>query len=272
MRVRFWGARGSFVAAGPQFVRYGGNTSCVELTEGEHRLILDLGSGAIPLGRTLPGKRTHVLLSHTHIDHIQGFPFFAPVFNPAAKLVIHGPRGAGKKIERVLDESLNPDYSPLYSLSNLSAKLDFQHLGEEPLVIDAFDVTCAALPHGRTVSWGFRVEGGTGTVAYLTDVEYSPQGIPESAISLARDADLLIHDATYTPDDYPPRAGWGHCSWEHALALAERAGAKRLALFHHAPDRTDDEVDVLVAMARNAAGKGTAVIAAMEGDGGVVEI
>ena len=277
MKIRFWGVRGSFVAAGAEFVRYGGNTPCVELTEGDRRLILDLGSGAIPLGKMLLAngaekKKLTVLLSHTHMDHIMGFPFFAPVFHPKYQIDIYGPRGAGKKVDHVLDESLNPDYSPLYSLKNLSAKLEFHNLGEEPFQIHDFEVTAARLPHGKIESYGFRVEGRSGVVAYMTDVGY-PEGVPlDSAIELARDADLVIHDATFGPEDWRGHEKWGHSSWEHALAVAERAGAKKLALYHHATDRTDDEVDKFVALARDAAPKGLAVIGAMEGDSGVVEV
>lgn len=276
MKVRFWGTRGSFVAAGSEFNRYGGNTACVGITEGNRRLILDLGSGAIPLGQAIaaagkPNPRITILLSHTHIDHIQGFPFFAPVFNPRATLAIHGPRGAGKKIDRVLDDALNPDYSPLYSLSNLSAKLEFHSLGEEPCLIEDFSVSCGELPHGKVTSWGFRIEGEAATVTYLTDVEYWPKGPTETALMLARDTDLLIHEATFGPEDYRGHEGWGHGTWEHALEVAERAGAKRLALFHHAPDRTDDQVDVFVALARAAAPKGMEVFGAREGESGIIE-
>lgn len=277
MKIRFWGVRGSFVAAGEEFVRYGGNTACVEVTEGDRRLILDLGSGAIPLGKALLAsgaekKKLVVLLSHTHIDHIQGFPFFAPVFHPKAHIEIYGPRGAGKNIDHVLDESLNPDYSPLFSLKNLSAKIGFHTLGEDPFSIQDFEVTATPLPHGRIESYGFRVAGRSGTVAYLTDVGY-PGGKPvAAAIELCRDADLLIHDTTFGPEDWRAHEKWGHASWEHALSLAEQAGVKKLALFHHAPDRTDDEVDKFVALAREMAPKGLAVLGAMEGEAGVVEI
>lgn len=277
MKIRFWGVRGSFVAAGGEFVRYGGNTPCVEVTEGDRRLILDLGSGAIPLGKMLLGsasekKKLTVLLSHTHMDHIMGFPFFAPVFHPKYQIDIYGPRGAGKKVDHVLDESLNPDYSPLYSLKNLSAKLEFHNLGEEPFQIHDFEVTAARLPHAKIDSYGFRVEGRSGVVAYMTDVGY-PEGVPlDSVIELARDADLVIHDATFGPEDWRGHEKWGHSSWEHALAVAERAGAKKLALFHHATDRTDDEVDKFVALARDAAPKGLVVIGAMEGESGIVDI
>ena len=277
MKIRFWGVRGSFVAAGAEFTRYGGNTPCVEVTEGDNRLILDLGSGAIPLGRALladgaQGRRISILLSHTHIDHIMGFPFFAPVFHPKASLTIYGPRGAGKRIESVLDDSLNPDYSPLFSIANLSAKLEFHELSEKSFRVEGFDITCAPMPHARTVSWAFRIRSGAGTVVYMTDVGY-PGGSPgKSAVALAQDADIVIHDATFSPEEYPQREKWGHASWEHALALAERAGAKKLVLFHHSTDRTDDEVDRFVVLAREAGPKGLQVVGAMEGDGGEIEV
>jgi phosphoribosyl 1,2-cyclic phosphodiesterase len=277
MKIRFWGARGSFVAAGGEYVRYGGNTACVEITEGDRRIIMDLGSGAIPLGAALLAqgaerKKLNVLLSHTHMDHIQGFPFFGPIFHPKAQIDLYGPRGAGRRIDHVLDESLNPDYSPLYSLKNLSAAITFHNLGEEPFTIQDFEVAAAPLPHGRIESWAFRVTSGHGSVAYLTDVGY-PGGVPVSAaVELCRGADLVIHDATFGPEEWREHEKWGHASWEHGLAVAEQAGAAKLALFHHAPDRTDDEVDRFVALAREAAPKGMAVVGAAEGEGGVLEI
>lgn len=267
MRVRFWGTRGSFVAPGAPFVRYGGNTPCVEIRAGSRRLILDLGSGAIALGKSLrePGATQTVLLSHTHIDHIQGFPFFAPAFDREARLVIHGPGGAGKKIDAVLDDALNPDFSPLYSIANLSAELEFHSLSEKPCRIEGFNVVCAPLPHGKIVSWGFRIESQRGSIAYITDVEYARGVIAEAAVGIAKDVDLLIHDSHFAPHEYAEHVGWGHSSWKHAVRVAIAARARSLALFHHGPDRTDEHIDAFVNAARQAATRGLRVFGAAEG-------
>lgn len=259
MKVRFWGTRGSFVAPGTAFQRYGGNTICTEVTSGTSRLVLDLGTGCIPLGHSLAGeaakggsKRFAVLLSHTQIDHIQGLPFFVPALVPGWDISIMGPPTAGRDMTGVLDSALNPNYSPLYGVENLAATLSLTSMQEGDIQVDGFRVKVRELPHGQTKALGFRIEADGASFAYLTDVEYG-QDPPPAALELAMDADLLVHDAMDTAEEVTRRHGLGHASPEDAVRVAKEAGAKRLLLYHHDPDRTDPAMDLLLERVRRTA-------------------
>jgi len=259
MKVRFWGTRGSFVAPGTAFQRYGGNTICTEVTSGDSRLVLDLGTGCIPLGAALAGeaakggsKRFAVMLSHTQIDHIQGLPFFVPALVPGWDIRIMGPPTAGRDMTGVLDSALNPNYSPLYGVENLAAKLSLTSMQEGDIQVDGFRVKVRELPHGQTKALGFRIEADGASFAYLTDVEYG-QDPPPAALELALDADLLVHDAMDTAEEVTRRHGLGHASPEDAVRVAREAGAKRLLLYHHDPDRTDPAMDQLLERVRRTA-------------------
>lgn len=259
MRVRFWGTRGSFVAPGSAWQRYGGNTICTEVTSGSSRIVLDLGTGCIPLGGALMGeaakggsKRFAVLLSHTQIDHIQGLPFFVPALVPGWDISIMGPPTSGRDINGVLDGALNPNYSPLYGLENLSAKLSLSTLSEGEISWDGLRIKIRELPHGQTKALGFRIEADGASFAYLTDVEYGKDP-PPAAIELAMDADLLVHDAMDTAEEVTRRHGLGHATPEDAVRVAREAQAKRLLLYHHDPDRTDPAMDQLLDRVRRTA-------------------
>lgn len=254
MRVTVWGARGAMVAIGAQFQRHGGDTSCVEVQHGDTRLVLDLGTGAIALGRALvagAAGELGVFLSHTHIDHTMGLPFFLPALSPGWRISIFGPAHCARELSDVLDGALNPNYSPLYGLGNLAAQPAVRSLADEQVSFGPALVTARWLPHGRTRSLGYRVELGGKRLAYLTDVDY--EGKPTAAaVDLARDADLLIHDAMNNADEHLVRRGWGHSRAEDAVRVADRANVKRLLLTHHDPWRDDAGVDALVAAAQSA--------------------
>ncbi len=267
MRLRFWGTRGSFVSPGPAFQRYGGNTICMDVSTREAQLVFDLGTGCIPLGTHLmgsPGRKLSVLLSHTHIDHIQGLPFFLPALVPGWNVTIMGPAGTGQDISAILDGALNPNYSPLYGLENLAAKLEMRTLAEEEFDLDGIRVRSALLPHGTTQALGFRLECDGMSVAFLTDVEYNGDP-PPVAIDLAAGVDVLIHDAMDTAHDVVKRHGFSQTSPDDAVRVAREAGAKRLLLYHHDPDRTDSQMDHLLDRTRRAA-PGLAIDGAREGD------
>ena len=271
MKVRFWGTRGSFVAPGAAWQRYGGNTICTEIAAGGARLILDLGTGCIPLGNALMAeaakggsKRFGVLLSHTQIDHIQGLPFFLPALVPGWDITIMGPPTAGRDVDGVLDGALNPNYSPLYGLENLAAKLSLTSLQEGEITWDGVRVVVRELPHGQTRALGFRLEAGGASVAYLTDVEYGKDP-PPAAVELASDVDLLVHDAMDTAEEVTRRHGLGHATPDDAVRVAKESGAKRLLLYHHDPDRTDPAMDVLLDGVRRRA-PSLVVDAAREGE------
>ena len=260
MRLRFWGVRGSFAMCGRNFLRYGGNTPCVELLnkDGE-RLVIDLGTGATELAKHLmktefgKGKgRLNILLSHTHLDHIQGLPFFAPFFIPGNRIRILGADPAGSTLEATLQNQLAPHYSPLEGLENLNAYVTIDSIVPgTSLELDGFHVQTAAVPHGNMWTTAFRITADDHVVTFLSDVEYAQpdQPTPE-AIALARNADLLIHDAMHADHEYGHRRGWGHSPVAAAFTVARAAGAKRLILYHHSPDATDAMIDAVVAVAQ----------------------
>jgi phosphoribosyl 1,2-cyclic phosphodiesterase len=274
MKLRFWGVRGSFAMCGRDFLRYGGNTTSVELVaDAGERLLIDLGTGATELAKQLmaaefgTGKgKLPILLSHTHLDHIQGLPFFTPFFIKGNEIRILGTDPtAGLALEATLQNQLAPHYSPLNGLENLAAGVSIETItAGQALAVPGFEVVTAAVPHGSMWTTAYRITADGKTVAYLSDVEYPSVDDPlESAIALARGADLLIHDAMHTDHDYELRRGWGHSPARAGVVVAEKAGAKKLALFHHSPDATDDMIDEVVA--RTAARTAVPVFAAAEG-------
>jgi phosphoribosyl 1,2-cyclic phosphodiesterase len=261
VRLRFWGVRGTFAACGAEFLRYGGNTTAVEFqARSGRRVLVDLGTGATELAKSLMGEEfgqgrgeLPILLTHTHLDHIQGFPFFTPFFVRGNQIRILGAEPGAASLEQVLQNKLNPHYSPLYGLENLAAGVTVETIASgDAFTIEGFQVRCVALPHGNVHSLAFRIEADGVAVAFATDVEYPGPEPCEAVLELARGVDLLIHDAMFSDEDYQQRRGWGHSSVAIAIDVAERADARRLALFHHHPDATDDALDALVARARRA--------------------
>jgi phosphoribosyl 1,2-cyclic phosphodiesterase len=274
VKIRFWGVRGSFAMSGREFLRYGGNTTSVELqTNAGERLLIDLGTGATELAKTLMGDefgkgkgRLPILLSHTHLDHIQGLPFFTPFFIKGNEIRILGANPTSDiSLESTLQNQLAPHYSPLNGLENLAAGVSIETIQPgAKLTLPGFEVTTAAVPHGSMWTTAYRIKADGKTVAYLSDVEYPDLDSPlPEALSLARDADLLIHDAMHADHDYDLRRGWGHSPARAGVVVAERAGAKKLALFHHSPDATDDMIDEVVQ--RTSARTAVPVFAAAEG-------
>lgn len=288
MIVRFWGTRGSLAKPGPTTVRHGGNTSCVELRSDAGTLVvLDCGTGAHGLGQTLVagGKspRGHILITHTHWDHIQGIPFFAPLFVRGNEWDIYAPRGLGEKVRDTLAGQMQYAYFPV-SLDQLGATIRYHELVEGDFVIGDVRVRARYLNH-PALTLGYRLEADGASVVYSTDHEphcrgRAMPGSPGEASSegaspeddqhaeFLAGAGLVIHDCQYTAQEYPARAGWGHSTVEYAVDTALAARARRLALFHHDPLRDDDAVDALVRGARErvrAAGGALDVVAASEG-------
>jgi phosphoribosyl 1,2-cyclic phosphodiesterase len=258
MRVKIWGARGSLPSPGADMVRYGGNTSCVQVTlsDGTH-LVLDAGTGI----RNLPGDlgssgdRIHILLSHLHLDHIQGLLFFAPLFRPEASVTLWGPAAPGASLQRRIARYLSAPLTPI-EVRELPCHLDFRNCPVTRWTIGPAQVAAEAVTH-RGPTLGFRIEDAGASLCYLPDHEpaivgdidqLEPQWL--SGSSLARDADLLIHDCQYTDAEYPAHLGWGHSAVSHTLRFARRIGARRLLLFHHDPYHTDHELDATLRAAR----------------------
>jgi CheY-like chemotaxis protein len=283
MNVRFWGTRGSLAKPGPTTLRYGGNTSCVEVRGVDGTLVvLDCGTGAHALGQSLvsgsaPADRGHLLISHTHWDHIQGFPFFAPLFVPGHTWDIYAPGALGQQLERTLAGQMEYSYFPV-TLGQLAATTRYHDLVEGRFAVGSVRVVSRYLNH-PALTLGYRLESGGAVVVYSADHEPhapNPASAGESPthaedrrhVDFLADADLVIHDAQYTLDEYAQKRGWGHTPAEWAVDYAVAAGAKQLALFHHDPLRDDDAVDRVVDRCRrraDTAGNALHVFAAAEG-------
>lgn len=258
MTVRFWGVRGSIPAPGPDTCRYGGNTACVELRAAGQLVILDAGSGIRKLGLALAAQggpvRGTLLISHAHWDHIHGLPFFAPVMSPGNRFHVYGCAGSEPHMRTTLAGQMETPYFPL-SLEDLPDTLEFHELGDDPIQVGEVKIDALRLNHPG-ITLGFRVSAEGRAVVYATDQEPhaaadgSEPVLDPNLVRFARGADLLIADAQYTADEYQGRVGWGHSSFTHAVRLGLEAGVKRLALFHHDPERSDSAVDALLVMAR----------------------
>lgn len=280
MKIRFWGVRGSIPAPGPDTVRYGGNTSCVSVhTAAGGLIILDMGTGLMHLGNALMagafGKgagRATILLSHTHWDHIQGLGFFAPVFVGGNEFTVWGPGGSSEVLEAILEGQMDPNFSPLQTLKNFSARFDVHAIGTgAALTGEGVKITARAHAHGGSTALAFRITEGARSVVYASDVGQPATGGPDpEAIAFFRGADVLIHDATYRPADQATRRNRGFSSYEDAAATAIAAQVGRLVTFHYDQDYTDVDVDGVVAACRATldagGGQAIALTPAREGD------
>ncbi|MGE0530315.1 MAG: MBL fold metallo-hydrolase [Hyphomonadaceae bacterium] len=287
MQVRFWGTRGSIATPGGATLRYGGNTSCVELRpDSGETILIDCGTGAHALGQALIAEgraaRGHILISHTHWDHIQGLPFFAPLFVAGNEWQIYGPRGLGQSLRDVLAGQMEYAYFPV-ALNAFAAKVHYHEVVEGGFAIGDTRIVTQYLNH-PALTVGYRLEADGASVVYASDHEpHSPdagEGHAEEAeggdvahIDFLRDADLVIHDAQYTAEEYPSKIGWGHSTIEYAVDMALAANARELALYHHDPMRGDDAVDKLLTRARErAAAAGSNLIVNGAAEGEVIEL
>ena len=267
MTLRFWGVRGSLPTPGPSTVRYGGNTLCVELRCGPHLLILDAGSGAREFGRALAASGVPVdadmLLSHTHLDHICGLPFFAPMFDQKARLRFWGghlapPDGIADALLVSWRAPLMPDLDAAFR-ANLTFR-DFTP-GEALEPHPGLRVGTVTLNHpGNAI--GYRIEWDGASVCYITDTEHPAHGLDQSLLRFVTGTDILIYDATFTDDEYKSRVGWGHSTWRVAADLADAADVGQLVLFHHDPGHDDMAMDMI---ARDIAARRPGSLTAMEG-------
>jgi phosphoribosyl 1,2-cyclic phosphodiesterase/CheY-like chemotaxis protein len=280
MYVRFWGTRGSIPTPGPQTSHYGGNTSCIEVrTDDGTQIMLDSGTGARELGLHLLRSqerplRLHLLITHTHWDHIQGFPFFAPAFLPDTELHLYAPKDFQQSLEEALAGQMQYSYFPV-KLAELRSRIHYAELEEGVFWIGDVRVETQYLNH-TAPAVAYRLSHSGTTIAYVTDHEpfWNPTGQAfhhpgdQRHVEFLKGADLIIHDAQYTQQEYRAKVGWGHSTMEYAVDVALAAGAARLALFHHDPGHDDQIMGGLEkAMQDRVAAHGSAleVIAATEG-------
>jgi phosphoribosyl 1,2-cyclic phosphodiesterase len=283
VKATVWGCRGSLATPGADTVRYGGNTSCVEITlESGHRLVLDAGTGMRPLGVAMNGDRRelHIMLTHLHLDHLQGLGFFRPLFDPDNEVHLWGPASPVQSLQERIAIYLSPPLFPVH-LSDIPAQLVF-HDEPDHVEIGSAIVHAGNVAHqGPTV--GYRIEEHGQVLAYIPDHEPAvgmdlartdPEWI--SGHEVAHDADVLFHDAQYGDTEYPNHIGWGHSSIDHVMALARKLDVGTVVLFHHDPYHTDEELETLLGEAQQRLdGAGGNVCLAHEGmtvtlDGGGV--
>ena len=255
--VRFWGVRGSIACPGPDTIRYGGNTSCVEMRCGEHLLIFDGGSGLRPLGqellRTAQSLDFDLFYSHTHFDHIVGLPFFAPCYDGRSHIRIWaGHLKPSSGIEAVLGKMMSAPLFPI-PIDIFAATLEFHDFlaGEMLTPYPGIALQTGPLNHPNGAT-GYRLEFNGKVVAYITDTEHQPGALDPNVMRLIDHADVMIYDATYTDEEYPAHHDWGHSTWQQGVRLADAAGVDRLILFHHDPEHDDAFMDRIAADAAKA--------------------
>lgn len=256
--IRFWGVRGSIPCPGPETVRYGGNTSCVEIRCGRHLFVFDGGSGLRPLGRALlaHGRPVDIDLfyTHTHFDHIVGLPFFAPAYSAGNRIRFWAGhlKPAGSDIKTVLSQMMSAPLFPI-PIDVLNAKLEFRDFsaGETFNPYNGVKMITAPLNHPDGAT-GYRVEYGGKVIAYITDTEHHAGQSDPEVLKLMNNADVAIYDSTYTDEEYPAHRHWGHSTWEEGVRLAKKAHVKQLVIFHHDPGHNDEMMDQIAADAAQA--------------------
>ncbi len=254
MKVTLWGTRGSLATPDPEMARYGGNTSCVGVVGREGTmLVLDAGTGIRRLAATIPEsvRRVDILLTHLHMDHIQGLGFFGPLYTPGLEVHVWGPPSTTLHLRERLARYLSPPLFPV-RIRDLPCSLTLHDVPLGDFELGEFTLRADLICHPDPTV-GYRISNGGAAMAYLADHEpaLGAQRFPEepdwtSGFALAEGADLLIHDAQYTDDEYRSHTGWGHSSITHTLAFAEMAGVGRLVTFHHDPQHDDPTIDALI--------------------------
>lgn len=257
VRIDLCGVRGSLPSPGPEFARVGGNTSCIALSHDGRQptLVLDAGTGLRRLSTLLNGEafRGTLIVGHLHWDHVMGVPFFPAGDRPDASVRMMAPE-QGPDLLTLLERTMHPPLFPIRP-TDLRGAWAFESYGEGELDLEGFTVTTREIPHSGGRTMGLRVSDGRSTIAYLSDhaphtVGPGADGLGElhpAAVELATGVDVLFHDAQYTAEELPGRFTWGHAAAQYCVTLAEHCGVRTVMLFHHDPNRTDDQVDALAA-------------------------
>lgn len=262
-----WGTRGSTPTPGGRFARHGGNTSCMSVTAGDEVFIFDAGSGIRDLGAELMAgqrRRIHLFITHTHWDHIQGFPFFTPAYVPGFEITVYGSKGFGKDLESVFSGQLDRDYFPV-QMEEMTSKLDFRHLPPEPPLEHGLVKVSWEFAHHPSSTVGYKIEVAGRTIAWVPDNEFLQgyTGPPEpltrehpvvaphdKMIAFLSGVDIAIHEAQYMPDEYPRKVGWGHSSISNASVLMKLAGVRRWIVTHHDPTYDDNFLETKLNLTR----------------------
>jgi phosphoribosyl 1,2-cyclic phosphodiesterase len=260
MRLRVWGCRGSLATPGPETVRYGGDTSCVEVrTPAGGLIVLDAGTGVRQLGLSLGGavKELDLLLTHMHLDHIEGLGFFAPLFDPECTIRVWGPRPLEGSLEELIATYLSPPYFPV-PFERIPGAISFTELGAESFEIDDVVVTSTPVCHpGSTL--GYRLSQNGASFAYIPDNE--PALDRDSGLAVSGGADVLFHDAQFTDEEYETRVGWGHSAMTDFVTYLAEAAPRRAVMFHHDPAHADGKLETMLAGVRTAADSGAVELA-----------
>lgn len=269
MQIKFWGVRGSTPTPQMENMRYGGNTSCVEVRIDGHIYIFDCGSGFRNLGKQLSSEfaekplYAHVFLSHFHWDHIQGIPFFSPLYDRPENYLFFHSSNRSPGLQRALEEQMSDPYFPV-DMSEMAAHRNFYGIEDGRITFDNCTITTLPLNHPQGCL-GFRIETEHGVLVYATDNEPGNTEFDQNVRKLSEGADILIYDAQYLPDEYAARKhGWGHSHWREAVNVCMESGAKELVLFHHDPDHSDELIDNVVKTAKDHYAKVRAASEGME--------
>ena len=251
MQIRFWGVRGSTPTPQLENMRYGGNTSCVEVSVGSNTYIFDCGTGFRNCGKALAARskgkpvHAHIFLSHFHWDHIQGIPFFGPLYESRDNYFFFHSSSRSRGLQRAIEEQMADPYFPV-DMSEMAAHRNFYDIEEDQIAFDDALIRSMWLNHPQGCL-GFRLETAEGPVVYATDNEPGHPVFDKNVRKLAEGADILIYDAQYLPEEYEARKrGWGHSHWREAVDIVMQSGAKELVLFHHDPDHNDECIDSIV--------------------------
>lgn len=244
LQLTFWGVRGSIPTPAPENLGYGGNTTCLELRlPNDEVVVIDGGTGARQLGLSLLQRFSrnandiHFLMTHFHWDHIQGIPFFAPLYSPANRVVFHSSRSPAEVLD-ILEGQMTHPYFPV-KFELLAAKREFVQITQEPLTYGDLTVRAFPLNHPQGAT-GFRLESHGAVIVHACDHEHGNAKLDQTLREYSEGADVLIYDAQFTPDEYPSKAGWGHSTWLEGVKVARDAGVKQLILSHHDPSHSDD--------------------------------
>ena len=250
LKVRFWGVRGSISCSGAEYMRYGGNTSCLEVTAGGRRLIFDAGTGIRPLGLELARQAPidiDIYFTHTHLDHITGLTFFAPLFEKRNSVRLWaGHLEAPNTLKKVVSKLMQAPFYPV-TLEVFRAQVGFNEFASgDTLACGEMVMRTAPLNHPNGAT-GYRIEFAGKAICYVTDTEHEPGRLDGAIVDLVRGADIFIYDSTYTEEEFPRYVGWGHSTWQEGLRLADAAKVGQFVAFHHDPSHDDDFMDRVAA-------------------------